>query len=139
MFRDSLRSLDQFPCPEEHIARSQYSLAKVLTLRHSCEHDEATELEASAKKLRDRLLDQYAPDFEGGDMTELGVFDYMVSYKAGRTTIGQTPVKLFDVSETGIDQSMAAFGEYDSKLHNVGANSESEYFCHEEAAQLPSR
>ena len=139
MFRDSLKSLDQFPCPEEYIARSQYSLAQVLKLRHTCEHEEATELEASAKKLRDRLLDQYAPDFEGGDMTELGVFDYMVSYKAGRTTIGQAPVKLFDVSETGIDQSMAAFGEYDSKLHKVGANSESELFCHEEAAQLPSR
>ena len=122
MFRHSLESMDRFPCPDEYIARSQYSLAQVLKLRHNRTHIEATELEAEARKLRDGLLDQYAPDFERGDMDELGVFDYMVSYKAGRATMGQTPVKLFDVSETGIDQSIAAFGEYDSRLHYTGSN-----------------
>ena len=117
MFRHSLESMDRFPCPDEYIARSQYSLAQVLKLRHNRTHIEAAELEAEARKLLDGLLDQYAPDFERGNMDELGVFDYMVSYKAGRATMGQAPVKLFDVSETGIDQSIAAFGEYDSRLH----------------------
>ena len=125
MFRDSLESLDRFPCPDEYIARSQYSLAQVLKLRNNRNHEEVTELEARARKLRDRLLDQFAPDFEWGDMDELGVFDYMVSYKAGRTTMGQAPVKLFDIFETGIDQSIAAFGKYDSRLHNPGSRNES--------------
>ncbi|CAF9904093.1 MAG: hypothetical protein ALECFALPRED_004841 [Alectoria fallacina] len=125
MFRDSLESLDRFPCPDEYIARSQYSLAQVLKLKNNRNHEEATELEARARKLRDRLLDQYAPDFDWGDMDELGVFDYMVSYKAGRTTMGQAPVKLFDVFETGIDQSIAAFGKHDSRLRNPGSRNES--------------
>ncbi len=122
MFRHSLESMDRFPCPDEYIARSQYSLGQVLKLRHNRNHIEAAELEAEARKLRDGLLDRYAPDFERGDMDELGVFDYMVSYKAGRATMGQAPVKLFDVSETGIDQSIAAFGEYDYRLHYTGSN-----------------
>lgn len=119
MFRKSLESLDQFPCPDEYVARSKYSLAQLLKLRHNPNHEEVREQEAGAGKLRDELLDKFAPNFERGSMNELGVFDYMVSYKAGRTTICQAPVKLFDVSETGIDQSIAALGENDFQLHNI--------------------
>lgn len=122
MFRNSLESLDQFPCPGEYVARSKYSLAQLLKLSQDPDHEEVRELEAGARKLRDGLLEKYAPNFERGSregsMGKLGVFDYMVSYKAGRTTICQAPVKLFDVSETGIDQSIAAFGKHDSRLHN---------------------
>ena len=125
MFRNSLESLDRFPCPDEYIARSLYSLAQVLKLRHNYNHQEAIEIEARARKLRDSLFDQYAPDFEWGDMDELGVFDYMVSYKAGRTTMNQAPVKLFVITETGIDQSIAALGRYDSRLHNPEPKNES--------------
>ena len=121
MFRASLASLDQFPCPDEYIARSQYSLAQVLKLRDNRSHKEATDLEERARKLRGRLLDQYAPAFELGDMDEQGVFDYMVSYKAGRTTMGQAPVRSFEVSETGIDQSIAAYCKHNSRLHNPGS------------------
>lgn len=120
MFRKSLQSLDQFPCPDEYVARSMYSLAQLLKLRPDPNHQEVRELEAGARKLRDDLLDRHAPNFERGSMDELGVFDYMVSYKAGRTTICKAPVKLFDVSETGIDQSIAAFGENNFQLHNPG-------------------
>ena len=122
MLRSSLESLDRFPCPDEYVARSKYSLAQVLKQTLNPNHEEVRELEAGARRLRDRLLDQYAPNFEGGSMEgvmdELGVFDYMVSYKAGRTTICHAPVKLFDVFETGIDQSIAAFGKHDSRLHH---------------------
>ncbi len=125
MFRSSLESLEQFPCPDEYIARSEYSLAQVLKLRRNSNHEEVRELEARAKQLRDRLLEQYAPDFEWGSMDELGVFDYMVSYKAGRTTMHQTPVKSFNVSGTGIDQSIAAFGKHDSQLQYPGFRDQS--------------
>lgn len=125
MFRDSLECLDQFPCPDEYIARSQYSLAQVLKLRDNCNYEEAIDLEARARKLRDKLLDQYAPNFEWGDMDEQGVFDYMVSYKAGRTMMGQAPVKSFQVSETGITQSIAALGKHDPQLHDPGLKNES--------------
>lgn len=138
MFRHSLESLDRFPCPDEYIARSQYSLAQVLKSRNKRNHDEAIELEASAKKLRDRLLDQHAPASDWRDPDELGVFDYMVSYKAGRTTIGEAPVKLFDLSETGIDQSIAAFGKYDSRLHNPDSGTNAIVPCVQEAARLPT-
>ena len=118
MFRNSLNSLDGFSCPDEYIARSKYSLAQLLKLRHNRTHEEATTLEAEAKELQSRLLVQNTSNFESRGMDELGVFDYMVSYKAGRTTICQAPVKLYDVFDTGIDQSIAAFGKHDSRLHN---------------------
>ena len=121
MFRNSLESLEEFPCPDEYVARSQYSLAQLLKLRHDPNHKEVRELEAAARKLRDEMLNQYAPRFERGNMDELGVFDYMVSYKAGRTRIFPAPVKLFDVSETGIEQSIAAFGAHDLQLHDPGS------------------
>ena len=125
MFRNSLESLDRFPCPDEYIARSKYSLAQLLKLRHSRNHEEVKELEAGARKLQDRLLDQYAPKFERKGMDELSVFDYMVSYKAGRTTICQAPVQLFDVFNTGIDQSIAAFGQHDYRLYNPDSQDQS--------------
>lgn len=135
MFRNSLKSLDRFPCPDEYIARSQYNLAQLLKLKCNCKHEEATKLEASARKLRDRLLDQHAPAFEWGDIDELGVFDYMVSYKAGRTTMGQAPLRLFDVSEIGIHQSIAAFGTHDSRLYNPGTGTNDIISCDQEDAQ----
>lgn len=135
MFRNSLESLDQFPCPDEYVARSKYSLAQLLKSRHDPNHEEVGELEADARKLRDGLLDQYALNFERESMNELGVFDYMVSYKAGRTTLCQAPVKLIDVSETEIDESIAAFGEHDFQLHDPGSQKDQ---SDQEATRLPT-
>ena len=135
MFRNSLESLDQFPCPDEYVARSKYSLAQLLKSRHDPNREEVRVLEAEARKLRDGLLHQYAQNFDRGNMDELGVFDYMVSYKAGRTTICQAPVKLFDVSEIEIDESIAAFGEHDFPLHNPGSQKDQ---SDQEATRLPT-
>ena len=135
MFRNSLESLDEFPCPDEYVARSKYSLAQLLKSRHDPNHEEVRELEADARKLRDGLLDQYALNLERGSIHELGAFDYMVSYKAGRTTICQAPVKLLDVSATGIDESIAAFGENDCQLHNPDSQKDQ---SDQQATRLPT-
>lgn len=135
LFRNSLESLDQFPCPDEYVARSKYSLAQLLKLRHDPNHEEVRELEADARKLRDGLLHQDAPNFDRGSMDDLGVFDYMVSYKAGRTTICQAPVRLFDVSEIEIDESIAAFGEHDIRLHDPSSQKDQ---SDQEATRLPT-
>lgn len=93
-------------------------------LRDQHRPEEAQVLEKKARDTRDTLLPQYAQRFKKERCDELGSFDYMVSYKAGRTTMGHAPVKPLDIVDTGIDQSIAAFGRYDSQLHDPSTGNE---------------
>lgn len=49
----------------------------------------------------------------------------MVSYKAGRSTTANAPAKPIDISDTGIDRSIADFGEYDGVLTNPAVDGDS--------------
>ena len=121
MFRQSMENPTTQSCPDEYLARSQYALAQVL--RQQQHGREAAALESSARTILNALLPSNI-DVAEGSAEEMGLFDYLVSYKAGRTTLGRAAVKPLEIAETGIDQSISKFGEFDSKLHNPNTEDE---------------
>ncbi|MCJ1281119.1 hypothetical protein MMC26_000437 [Xylographa opegraphella] len=122
MLRLSLANLEQNPCTEEYSARSQYFLAQMLKEQHR--QKEAVELDSKAQDIRDKLFPKFAEAFQGELNDQMQVYEYMVSYKAGRTRIGRPPVRPLEIEDTGIDASIVEFGRHDSQLRNPALENE---------------
>ncbi|KAI9795223.1 MAG: hypothetical protein M1833_007305 [Piccolia ochrophora] len=107
---------------------SYYALGvtnRKLRKAEKAEYQEAKELEQSARDIRDRVLHEHFTASQLEKCDEIGIHDYMVSCKAGRTTMRQVPDRPLEIASTGIDHSIYNFGPYDSILHNPATDDES--------------